>query len=414
MAVDPAEILQTEDPIEKLFPEYDRMTRAQQVATDIYGQPIEYDQQRLAQLEGRYRRLSPTQALAGGSPTIPGNPYSIDTRNLITGLSRAATGLINREREARVFGDEGRSQRALSRAERLRQERTTATPGGQLTLPTTGGGMQLQLPDEQVEGPMSRREARLRRRADRYGGFAQELSGLASARAMEAQRQKDVSGFITKQAEEQIKGEGQRMADIGRANAQLARDIRNNEAAMNRLSQQGQQAIAQINQRFQNDKQLKEIESEVSKAAGITPSMLTGLTQGLRMNSGILDALEKRQLDIINGRATKEELDAAQAELEKIRDQRQQIQKGIVDIYEGTGLFTQDQINAYKKAIGLQISSGQPAPNRAGQLPGINTPLDQGTEAWRIPMPAPAGQSPVTPADTTQVPTIQWDEGFWE
>jgi hypothetical protein len=398
MAIDPAEILQQEEPIDRFFPTQDRMPRARQMALDIYGQPIEYDQQRLTQLENRYRRLSPTQALAGGSPAIPGNPYSIDTRNLVTGLSRAATGLINREREARVFGDERRSQSALQKADALKQQRMTTEPGGQLVLPTTGGGMQLQLPDQQIEGPMSRREARLRGRAERYGGFAQELSGLRSAQASEAERQKNVSGFVARQGEEQLKAEGQRTTDIGRANVQMARDIVNNEAAMNRLSQQGQQAIAQINQRFENDKKLKEIENQVSKSAGITPSMLTGLTQGLRMNSGILDALEKKQLDVISDRySSQEQRDIAEQELLSIRSQRQQVQKGILDIYAGTGLFTQDQINSYLIAMGLEPQSYQPAPNRAGQLPGINTSLNQSD--FRPPM---------------SVPTTNWDEDFWE
>lgn len=52
-------------------------------------------------LATRFNRLAPVDAGVVGGQRIAGNPYSIDSRGILTGLSKLSTGFINRERANR-------------------------------------------------------------------------------------------------------------------------------------------------------------------------------------------------------------------------------------------------------------------------------------------------------------------------
>lgn len=81
------------------------------LANYIFGQPnplSEEEQQRLDSLSDRNERLQPADFGVLGGARIQGNPYSIDTRRLMTGLGDLAEGFINDERGERrdEFEDE--------------------------------------------------------------------------------------------------------------------------------------------------------------------------------------------------------------------------------------------------------------------------------------------------------------------
>lgn len=149
----------------------------------------------LNQLQGRADRLAPLRALQygeAGSGRIQGNPYSIDSRGLMTGMSNLAVGLINRERDRRTQGDPKAVAKANERANTLTTELDKLK-----ALPNPGKSELKKI--EQLERQIGNQT----RRAERYGGFAGELESLRELASKEDQREENIQKYIERVAPQQ-------------------------------------------------------------------------------------------------------------------------------------------------------------------------------------------------------------------
>lgn len=311
-------------------------------AQSIYGEPRQVDSNRLFDLERRANRLSPiTPIQNAGSPANPSNPYSIDTRGLMTGVSNLAVGAINRERQRRVLGDPERAAKFEARGEERRGEYNTRIQEGD-----AGRGTRR----------LGERAARDLARANRYQGFGQELQELRSTQAGEQERAKKEQEFVETQFSEQTKAENKRLETMQTGTINLIRDIRRDEQAMARIGAQGRNQLAQIEARHKNDLKLEEWKQKnVIDNNKIPPSVLQGLNAAMRRDQslnqreshwlGILNDRMKFQQSVRNGFNPMEEI-------QKIGEERDKISRAIGEMYQQSGAIPEDAMKAFWDLLG--------------------------------------------------------------
>ena len=360
MAFDVKEVLDAKSPFQKTFGEdYDvrrgvDMNNIRGTARQVYGDPIEYDQDKLFDLERRASRLTPLNNVQAGSGAIPGNPYSIDTRNLMTGVSNFAVGAINRERNRRVMGDpkavEKFTNRAASRqneAGELRDERTLQLPGV-----TTGTPMPIETSDP------SRRERRLQRgaardlaRAERYGGFGRELQSLRTRQQQELDRQTKEQDFIEKEAGNELEANRKREETMTKGTIDMIRDIKRDEARMAVIGVQGQNVLNAIERRHEKDLEMEKWkQTHVVDNNKIPPSILQGLRATMDRSQSLAQR-ERYWVSILNDRmaltqAKNNGYDPID-EIEKIKTERDEVARAIGEMYQSSGAIPEEAMKSF-------------------------------------------------------------------
>ena len=181
---------------------------AQQLFPEAEGLSPE-EEEELQGYKSRLRDLKTMESPQGlGSYRIRGNPYSIDTRGAMQGVGNLATSLVNREREDRIYGDEGKASRASRGAQVV----------GKLGDLLGSDSMQ------------KVREKSRDRRAERYSGFgnrAQELKGKEAQAAQQAQNRQE---YIEEQVPERVESANDRQHDITKINTEAEVEAENQRA----------------------------------------------------------------------------------------------------------------------------------------------------------------------------------------
>lgn len=292
----PSDILLDEtSPVRRVFGEDFNVRRgvnlgpARSIAREVFGDPgglSGTETNRMQELQTRASRLGPMQPTAGGSAAIPGNPYSVDTRNLITGATTAAAGLINKERFDRIYGNEGRVIDNRARSENLERRANNILEEGRTGV---RGAI-----DNARATSLLRRSNRAQERSNRYGGFASELTDLRTRAATETERANQEREFMVEQAKEELKSS--RAVAEKTVNEMISADLQaSRESILQGMRDTA--SMERLNRRYDRmesmEKQKREFESENNIDARKSAQIDSLVLRSLGFNNESLNLREK-------------------------------------------------------------------------------------------------------------------------
>lgn len=149
----------------------------------------EEEKGKLRKHQSRLRDLQPMENPNNvGSGRIAGNPYSIDTRSALKGVTDAATSVVNKERKDRIYGNEDKANRASRGAQAV------GALGDLLG----------------AEGLKKVREKSRDRREERYAGFADETQDLQEKEATAKERYQERQDYMKEQLPGRVEDQNDR------------------------------------------------------------------------------------------------------------------------------------------------------------------------------------------------------------
>lgn len=307
------------------------VTDSQAAARQIYGQAEPTNKGKRRKLSERAKRLAPIGPISGGSAANPNNPYSIDTRGLIGGLASLAVGLINKERNERVYGENG----------------------------FAGELMDLQGAEER----------NLKREEQITDFVGKEVPRRVAAKEIEdrqiAVKKQDLENALTR-----IEAQGESWAERDRARAAAERDLRilMENGAMSRAQYNAQQRRLLEADRFNRI----ERSAATRASTGATTQLMQTIRQPLStINRSIADIQEELALNPNNPEL--------KATLDGLREREADIVKAQLNVMVGRANMTMEQANSILDDLGYSpLPAGRTTGGGNAPAGGRNTPASGG------------------------------------
>lgn len=208
------------------YPEYADV--ATQIATQFMGErpdPLtEDDFREMNRLARRAQRLQPMRSFSPNEfgRGVPGNPYSVDTSRLQSGVANLASALINRERNRRLLGDDEALEQYRTRQRDLQAQLDGLETGPLVSGLIPGGRLDIGRP-ESAEARRIREEL-----ADAERGIRENQGVLEPlSRLQNQQKQGLAHDEVFRELFKGFVDQGTRVAaDRAGVQAREARDIR--------------------------------------------------------------------------------------------------------------------------------------------------------------------------------------------
>jgi len=307
------------------------VTDSQAAARQIYGQAEPTNKDKRRRLSERAKRLAPIGPISGGSAANPSNPYSIDTRGLIGGLASLAVGLINKERNERVYGENG----------------------------FAGELMDLQGAEER----------NLKREEQITDFVGRDVPRRVAAKEIEdrqiAVKKQDLANALTR-----IEAQGETYENRERARAAA-------QASLEELRQTGRMSLAEYNaqqRRLLEADRFNRIERSAATRAstGATTQLMQTIRQPLSaINRSIADIQEELALNPNNPEL--------KATLDGLREREADIVKAQLNVMVGRANMTMEQANSILDDLGYSpLPAGRTTGGGNAPAGGRNTPASGG------------------------------------
>lgn len=295
------------------------------------------EQAELRAKEAEEARLQPARQFAPGTLGTPasGNPFSLDTRGAVTGLSNFAISLVNRDRQRRLVGDPDRLGEAAEKRQRAESLLDNLVAGD-----GTGAGAgrdsigRAPLSEAATMGAVQDLEQQADEIEREHGGVSTRAGELRQRAQAPQQFDEDLTSFM----DEVVPGLGERILrheqESDLIDQREERDIRADERELDRDVQRHEHTMNEIRERAEQDRLTEDHKNELRDNPGMLHDVNYSQLRDLIESSHPEVPLLENRLEAVNRELSgmdQFERQGHPERVEELEEQREELENRIVE-----------------------------------------------------------------------------------